>query len=119
MLSQDEKVALIASLPSSLRLPESLLAELFASPPEGLPAPLTKTNFMACSNSPFDAPTEQESGRALFRDYRFMMTNPIPHSSCRQLRGKGLCHPIHGAGHGPNIMNRFMQTNLHKVLFAS
>jgi len=41
MLFLIEKVALIASLPSSLRFPESLLAELLASPAKVLPAPLT------------------------------------------------------------------------------
>jgi hypothetical protein len=30
-----------------------------------------------------------------------------------------LCTRVHGAGMKPNIMNRFMLSNLHEVLFVN
>jgi hypothetical protein len=33
-------------------------------------------------------------------------------------RGGSPCSRVHGAGHDPNTMDRFMPTNRHEVLFA-
>jgi hypothetical protein len=33
--------------------------------------------------------------------------------------GHGLCTRVHGVGLEPSIMNRFMQTNWHEVLFVT
>jgi hypothetical protein len=34
-------------------------------------------------------------------------------------RQSGLCTRVHGAGHLPNFMNRFMQSNTYEVLFVT
>jgi hypothetical protein len=34
-------------------------------------------------------------------------------------RQSRLCTRVHGAGHLPNLMNRFMQSNMHEVLFVT
>jgi hypothetical protein len=31
----------------------------------------------------------------------------------------GLCHRVHGAGHRPNAMNRFLISNTQEVLFVN